>query len=123
MAITWADLDKTLQDIINDKLDKLKIDIDDPNKNKNVVYANDKNGIPTGIKYGSAINIENRIVQVDENRNILVPDIDDSSNKNVASNKGYVSSKVTVLNQTIEDSMPQITVKNNILTITTNTTK
>lgn len=117
MPITWNDLDTNLQNIINKKLDQLD------NSNQNIVYANDKNGNTIGINYGSAINIENRIVQVDENGNILVPDINDSSNKNVASNKGYVSSKVDVLNQTIEDSMPQITVENNILTITTNTTK
>lgn len=123
MGITWADLDTTLQDLIDKKLDKLTIDEDDPNKNKNVVYANDGDGVTTGIKYGSAIDIGNRIVQVDENGNILVKDIDDSSNDKAASNKGYVSSKVTVLNKTIEDSMPQITVENNILTITTNTTK
>lgn len=117
MTITWNDLDINLQNIINKKLDQLD------NSNQNIVYANDESGNTIGINYGSAINIENRIVQVDENGNILIPDINDSSNKNVASNKGYVSSKVDVLNQTIEDSMPQITVENNILTITTNTTK
>lgn len=117
MAITWNDLDVNLQNIINKKLDQLD------NSNKNIVYANDGNGNAVGINYGSAINIENRIVQVDETGNILVPDINDDSNNKVASNKGYVSSKVTVLNQTIKDSMPQITVENDILTITTNTTK
>lgn len=121
MAIKWADLDKSLQDLINKKLDKLEID--ESNKNKNVVYANDKDGNTTGINYGSNIDIENRIVQVDDKGNILVPDIDNDSNDTVASNKGYVSSKVTVLNQTIEKSMPQITVENDILKITTNTTK
>lgn len=94
MGITWDDLDKNLQDLINNKLDKL-----DPNVNKNVVYANNESGTTIGIKYGSAIEIGNRrIVQVDENGNILVPDINDGSIDKAASNKGYVSSKVTVLN-------------------------
>lgn len=119
MGITWADLDTTLQDLINKKLDKLTIDKDDPNKNKNVVYANNENGTTIGIKYGSAIEIGNRIVQVDEKGNILVKDIDDSSIDKAASNKKYVSSKVTVLNTTIKESMPQITFDNNVLTITT----
>lgn len=120
MGITWADLDTTLQDLIDKKLDKLTIDKDDPNKNKNVVYANNENGTTIGIKYGSAIDIGNRrIVQVDENGNILVEDIDDSSIDKAASNKKYVSSKVVDLNKTIEESMPQITFKNNVLTITT----
>lgn len=87
MGITWADLDTTLQDLINKKLDKLTIDKDDPNKNKNVVYANNENGTTIGIKYGSAIEIGNRIVQVDEKGNILVKDIDDSSIDKAASNK------------------------------------
>lgn len=119
MGITWDDLDTTLQDLIDKKLDKLKIDEDDPNKNKNVVYANNENGTTIGINYGSAIDIGNRIVQVDGNGNILVKDINDSSNDKAASNKKYVSSKVGVLNTTIEESMPQITFKNNVLTITT----
>lgn len=94
MGITWDDLDKNLQDLIDNKLDKL-----DPNANKNVVYANNENGTTIGIKYGSAIEIGNgRIVQVDENGNILVEDINDSSNDKAASNKKYVSSKVGVLN-------------------------
>lgn len=113
MGITWADLDTTLQDLINKKLDK------PDDLNKNVVYANNENGTTIGIKYGSAINIGNRIVQVDENGNILVKDIDDSSNDKAASNKGYVSSKVIALNSTIEESMPQITFENNVLKITT----
>lgn len=123
MAITWADLDTTLQNLINNKLDKLD------NSNKNVVYANNESGTTTGIKYGSAIDIGNRIVQVDENGNILVPDIVDEngniliSDGRVASNKGYVSSKVGVLNTTIKESMPQITFENNVLKITTKTTK
>ena len=118
MAITWADLDTTLQDLIDKKLDKLTIDKDDPNKNK--IYATNENGTTIGINYGSATDIGNRIVQVDENGNILVPDIiDDKSDGRVASNKGYVSSKVGVLNTTIEESMPQITFVNNVLTITT----
>lgn len=113
MGITWADLDTTLQNLINKKLNK------PDDLNKNVVYANDVNGTTIGINYGSAINIGNRIVQVDENGNILVKDIDDSSIDKAASNKGYVSSKVTVLNKTIENSMPQITFVNNVLTIET----
>ena len=114
MGIKLADLDKTLQDLIDKKLDKL----DD--SNTNVVYANNENGTTIGIKYGSAIEIGNgRIVQVDENGNILVEDIDDSSSDKAASNKKYVSSKVGVLNTTIEESMPQITFVNNVLTITT----
>jgi predicted polyphosphate/ATP-dependent NAD kinase len=117
MGITWADLDTTLQDLIDKKLDKLTIDKDDPNKNK--IYATNENGTTIGINYGSAINIGNRIVQVDENGNILVKDIDDSSIDKAASNKKYVLSKVGVLNTTIEESMPQITFKNNVLTITT----
>lgn len=123
MAITWADLDTTLQNLINNKLDKLD------NSNKNVVYANNENGTTIGIKYGSATDIGNRIVQVDENGNILVPDIVDEngniliSDGRVASNKGYVSSKVGVLNTTIKESMPQITFENNVLKITTKTTK
>ncbi len=117
MGITWADLDTTLQDLIDKKLDKLTIDKDDPNKNK--IYATKEDGTTTGINYGSAIDIGNRIVQVDENGNILVPDINDNSDGRVASNKGYVSSKVTVLNTTIEESMPQITFVNNVLTIET----
>lgn len=123
MAITWADLDTTLQDLIDKKLDKLTIDKDDPNKNK--IYATNENGTTIGINYGSATDIGNRIVQVDENGNILVPDIVDEngniliSDGRVASNKGYVSSKVGVLNTTIEESMPQITFVNNVLTITT----
>lgn len=119
MGIKWEDLDKTLQDLIDKKLDKLTIDKDDPNKNKNVVYANDKDGNTTGIKYGSDIEIGERIVQVDEKGNILVEDIDDSSINKAASNKKYVLSKVGVLNTTIKKSMPQITFKNNVLTITT----
>ena len=119
MAITWADLDTTLQNLINNKLDKLTIDKNDPNKNTNVVYANNESGTTIGIKYGSATDIGNRIVQVDENGNILVPNIDDSSIDKVASNKGYVSSKVGVLNDTIKESMPQITFENNVLKITT----
>lgn len=119
MAITWADLDKNLQDLIDNKLDKLD------GSNTNVVYANNENGTTIGIKYGSAIDIGNRIVQVDENGNILVPDIVDEngniliSDGRVASNKGYVSSKVGVLNTTIKESMPQIIFENNVLTITT----
>lgn len=113
MAIKWTDLDKTLQDLINKKLDK------PDDLNKNVVYANNENGTTIGINYGSAIDIGNRIVQVDENGNILVKDIDDSSMDQAASNKKYVSSKVTVLNTTIEESMPQITFENNVLKITT----
>lgn len=117
MGITWADLDTTLQDLIDKKLDKLTIDKDDPNKNK--IYATKEDGTTTGINYGSAIDIGNRIVQVDKNGNILVKDIDDSSKDKVASNKKYVSSKVTALNTTIEESMPQITFVNNVLTIET----
>lgn len=117
MGITWADLDTTLQDLIDKKLDKLTIDKDDPNKNK--IYATKEDGTTTGINYGSAINIGNRIVQVDEKGNILIPDINDNSDGRVASNKGYVSSKVTALNTTIEESMPQITFVNNVLTIET----
>ena len=117
MAITWADLDDNLQKLIDKKLDKLTIDKDDPNKNK--IYATNENGTTIGINYGSAINIGNRIVQVDENGNILVKDIDDSSIDKAASNKKYVSSKVGVLNTTIKESMPQITFNNNVLTITT----
>lgn len=117
MAITWNDLDTTLQDLIDKKLDKLTIDKDDPNKNK--IYATKEDGTTIGINYGSATDIENRIVQVDGKGNILVPDIDDSSNDKFASNKKYVSSKVNDLNTTIEDSIPQITFKNNVLTITT----
>lgn len=123
MGITWADLDDNLQKLIDKKLDK------PDDLNKNVVYANNENGTTIGINYGSAIDIGNRIVQVDENGNILVPDIVDEngniliSDGRVASNKGYVSSKVKVLNTTIETSMPQITFKNNVLTITTKTTK
>lgn len=117
MAITWADLDTTLQDLIDKKLDKLTIDKDDPNKNK--IYATKEDGTTTGINYGSAIDIGNRIVQVDENGNILVKDIDDSSIDKAASNKKYVSSKVGVLNTTIKESMPQITFENNVLKITT----
>lgn len=113
MGITWADLDTTLQNLIDKKLNK------PDDLNKNVVYANDVNGDTIGINYGSAINIGNRIVQVDENGNILVKDIDDSSIDKAASNKNYVLSKVGVLNTTIEESMPQITFKNNVLTITT----
>ena len=121
MGITWADLDKTLQDLIDKKLDKLTIDKDDPNKNK--IYATNESGTTIGINYGSAIEIGNRIVQVDENGNILVEDINDSSIDKAASNKGYVLSKVDVLNTTIENSMPQITFENNVLKITTKTTK
>lgn len=121
MGITWADLDTTLQDLIDKKLDKLTIDKDDPNKNK--IYATKEDGTTIGINYGSATDIGNRIVQVDENGNILVPNIDDSSIDKVASNKGYVSSKVGVLNNTIKESMPQITFENNVLKITTKTTK
>ena len=117
MGITWADLDTTLQDLIDKKLDKLTIDKDDPNKNK--IYATKEDGTTIGINYGSATDIENRIVQVDGKGNILVPDIDDSSNDKFASNKKYVSSKVNDLNTTIENSIPQITFKNNVLTITT----
>ena len=115
MAITWADLDKNLQNLINKKLDK------PDDLNKNVVYANNENGTTIGINYRSAIDdIEDRrIVQVDGKGNILVPDIDDSSNDKFASNKKYVSSKVNDLNTTIKDSIPQITFKNNVLTITT----
>ena len=114
MGITWKDLDTTLQNIIDKKLDK------PDDLNKNVVYANNENGTTIGIKYGSAIDIGNRrIVQVDENGNILVEDIDDSSIDKAASNKKYVSSKVTDLNKTIETSMPQITFENNVLKITT----
>ena len=114
MGIKWENLDKTLQDLIDKKLDK------PDDLNKNVVYANNENGTTIGIKYGSAIDIGNgRIVQVDENGNILVEDINDSSNDKAASNKGYVLSKVGVLNTTIETSMPQITFENNVLTITT----
>ena len=58
-------------------------------------------------------------MQVDENGNILVKDIDDSSIDKAASNKKYVLSKVGVLNTTIEESMPQIVFENNVLTITT----
>lgn len=117
MGITWADLDENLQKLIDKKLDKLTIDKDDPNKNK--IYATKEDGTTTGINYGSSINIGNRIVQVDENGNILVKDIDDSSIDKAASNKKYVSSKVTDLNKTIETSMPQITFENNVLKITT----
>lgn len=117
MGITWADLDTTLQALIDKKLDKLTIDKNDPNKNK--IYATNENGTTIGINYGSAIEIGNRIVQVDENGNILVKDIDDSSIDKAASNKKYVLSKVGVLNTTIEESMPQITFVNNVLTIET----
>lgn len=117
MGITWDDLGTTLQDLIDKKLDKLTIDKNDPNKNK--IYANNENGTTIGINYGSAIDIGNRIVQVDGNGNILVKDINDSSNDKAASNKGYVSSKVTALNSTIEESMPQITFENNVLKIIT----
>lgn len=115
MGITWADLDTTLQNLIDKKLDK------PDDLNKNVVYANDVNGDTIGINYRSAIDDikDRRIVQVDENGNILVPNIDDSSIDEAASNKGYVSSKVGVLNNTIKESMPQITFENNVLTITT----
>lgn len=119
MGITWADLDDNLQKLIDKKLDK------PDDLNKNVVYANDVNGDTIGINYRSSIDDikDRRIVQVDENGNILVPNIDDSSIDKVASNKGYVSSKVGVLNDTIKESMPQITFENNVLKITTKTTK
>lgn len=117
MGITWDDLDQNLQNLINKKLDKLTIDKNDPNKNK--IYATKEDGTTTGINYGSATDIGNRIVQVDENGNILVKDIDDNSSNKAASNKAYVSSKVGVLNTTIKKSIPQITFDNNVLTITT----
>lgn len=119
MGITWADLDTTLQNLIDKKLDK------PDDLNKNVVYANDVNGDTIGINYRSSIDDikDRRIVQVDENGNILVPNIDDSSIDKAASNKRYVLSKVTVLDTTIKNSMPQITFENNVLKITTKTTK
>ena len=120
-TITWDDLDTNLQSLINKKLDKLEID--DSDKNKNVVYANNENGSTIGINYGSEINIENRIVQVDDKGNILVPDIVDSDNNKFAVNKAYCKDKVDALDTVIKNSMPTITVVGDVLTITTNTTK
>lgn len=116
-TITWDNLDTNLQTLINKKLDKLEIN--DSDKNKNVVYANNENGSTIGINYGSEINIENRIVQVDANGNILVPDIVDSGNNEFAVNKAYCKAKVDALDTVIKDSMPTITVVGDVLTIET----
>lgn len=117
MAIKQTDLDTNLQNLINNKLDRFD------GQNKNIIYANDENGTVTKLNYGSEINIENRIVQVDDKGNILVPDIVDSDNNKFAVNKAYCKDKVDALDTAIKNSMPTITVVGDVLTITTNTTK